>query len=789
MRLRRVLPTAWLLLPAFLVLTPVARAAEPSAVGDPKPHVDKERLERIDGLIGEAVERGQLPGAVVLVVHRGQVVLRKAYGHRSREPEATPMTVDTLFDLASLTKPIATATSVHLLVEQGKLRLSDRVGLHLPEFSKNGKEQITVEQLLLHTSGLIADNPEADYRDGRTTALERVHALAPTAPPGSRFIYSDVGYIVLGELVERLAGMPLDVFARQHIFAPLGMADTGFRPEGSRKERAAPTEQREGRWMVGEVHDPRAYHLGGVAGHAGLFGTADDLAVYARMLLAGGQHNGRPFLSPFTVQAMTTPRAVPGGLRSFGWDVQTSFSANRGELFPRGEGFGHTGFTGTSIWIHPGSETAVIFLSNRVHPKGKGNVTRLRGQVATLVAAALAPMRNAEFGVRNEFRIPHSELRISAVLAGIDVLAREGFQRLKNRRVGLVTNHTGLDRDGRATIDLLHKAEGVTLVALFSPEHGIRGSADAKVPDGKDEKTGLPVYSLYGTRRKPTAETLQGLDTLVYDIQDAGCRFYTYISTLGLVLEAAAEHKLRVVVLDRPNPIGGQVVEGPVLDAGRESFVAYHRLPVRHGMTVGELAGLFNAERKLGAELEVVRMEGWRRGDFYDRTGLRWVNPSPNLRGLTAAFLYPGVGLLETTNVSVGRGTDRPFEWVGAPWLDGRRLAEALAAHRLPGVRFVPVGITPVASVHKGVACGGVNIIVDDWSRFQPLRTGMTLALELRRLYPNDWKPDRYDVLLGHKATWEAVKNGAAWEDLEKGWQAELKQFLERRQPHLLYAD
>jgi uncharacterized protein YbbC (DUF1343 family) len=374
-------------------------------------------------------------------------------------------------------------------------------------------------------------------------------------------------------------------------------------------------------------------------------------------------------------------------------------------------------------------------------------------------------------------------------LTGIDVLERDRFALLKGKRVGLVTNHTGKDRDGRSTIDLLHGAEGVKLVALFSPEHGIRGAVDARVPDAKDEKTGLPIYSLYGARKKPTAETLQGIDVLVFDVQDAGCRFYTYLSTLGLVMEAAAENKVKVVVLDRPNPIGGVAVEGPVLDEGRESFVGFHRLPVRHGMTLGEVAGLMNAERKLGCDLTVVKLEGWRRGDFYDRTGLHWIHPSPNLRGLTAALLYPGIGLLETTNVSVGRGTDRPFEWIGAPWLDGRRLAAALATHGLPGVRFMPLKLTPTSSTHQGQACDGVQLLLDDWSRFQPLRTGLTIALELRRLYPHEWKIDRYDVLLGHKATLEALKRGTDWTELEKTWRPELERFRERRRAFLLYSE
>jgi uncharacterized protein YbbC (DUF1343 family) len=405
----------------------------------------------------------------------------------------------------------------------------------------------------------------------------------------------------------------------------------------------------------------------------------------------------------------------------------------------------------------------------------------------TWVTLALAPVAT----VHGAEPVPAD----GVVLTGIDVLRDEGFARLNGRKVGLVTNHTGRDRNGTATIDLLHKAPGVTLVALFSPEHGIRGAVDEKVADARDEKTGLSVYSLYGERRKPTADTLKGIDTLVYDIQDAGCRFYTYISTLGLVMEAAAEHGLRVVVLDRPNPIGGLAVEGPMLDVGRESFVAFHRLPVRHGLTVGELARLFNAERRgkdgkpVACELEVVAMKGWRRGDFFDRTNLTWVNPSPNLRSLTQALLYPGVGLLETTNVSVGRGTDRPFEWVGAPWIDGQKLALALAAEKLDGVRFVPLRQTPTGSVHKGADCGGVQIIVDDWSKFRPVRTGLAMACVLRHLYPNGWKVDRFDTLLVHKATFDGVKAGKGRAELERAWQDETAKFAERRKAVLLYPE
>jgi uncharacterized protein YbbC (DUF1343 family) len=491
------------------------------------------------------------------------------------------------------------------------------------------------------------------------------------------------------------------------------------------------------------------------------------------MLLNGGLYNGQRVFKATTAYAMMKPRpvALAGkmGLRTYGWDMDTSYSANRGKLFPVGGSFGHTGFTGTSMWIDPASDTAVIFLSNRVHPNGKGNVTKLRGEVATIVAAAV------KYGKHEPFAL------------GVDVLVEEQFARLKGRKVGLVTNHTGVDSQGRATIDLLHQAPGVQLVALFSPEHGIRGAVDEKVPDSKDDGTGLPIFSLYGEHRKPTSESLKGIDTLVFDIQDAGCRFYTYISTLGLVMEAAAAHKIKVVVLDRPNPLGGAAVEGPVLDAGKESFVGYHRLPIRYGLTIGELALLYNKERKIGADLEVVKMRGWKRADFFDATGVTWVHPSPNLRSLNAALTYPGIGILETTNLSVGRGTERPFEWIGAPWLDGKKLAAALAAEKLAGVRFVPLKVTPTASVYKGQACGGVQIIVDDWATFKPVRTGLAVACTLYRLYPKAWKVKNYDRLLGHQATFEALQRGVEWRELVRAWQADLEAFLQVRKQYLLY--
>jgi uncharacterized protein YbbC (DUF1343 family)/CubicO group peptidase (beta-lactamase class C family) len=708
------------------------------------------------------------------------------------------------------------------LVERGKIRLNDPVTLYLPELKGESRDRITIEQLLTHRAGYAPDFDLNEKWTGYDEAMKRL-ALEPLRnAPDTRFVYSDIGFIALGEVVHRVSGLTLDEFARRNIFEPLGMRDTGFRPRAGLAPRIAPTETRraagsylggvadktaEGEsWLRGEVHDPTSFRMGGVAGHAGLFSTADDLAIYCQMILNGGQYNGVRILSPMSVAMMTRAHAVAddGGARGLGWDIATSFSSNRGDLFPLGS-FGHTGFTGTSFWIDPASETFVVFLSNRVHPDGKGDVSSLRGRVASIVAASItdtsieqARTQESRFASEVLSGVARLSNRASMtamldppndapVLTGIDVLERENFKQLAGLRVGLVTNHTGRDRAGRQTIDVLHRASGVQLVALFSPEHGIRGLADEKVSDSKDEKTGLPIYSLYGETRRPKPGQLKDLDALVFDIQDVGVRFYTYISTLGYLMEESARAHIPLFVLDRPNPIGGLETEGPIADADKLSFTAYHRIPVRHGMTVGELATFYNDERKMNCDLRVVKMEGWRRGMWYDATNLVWVNPSPNMRSLNEATLYPGVGLLETTNLSVGRGTDTPFEIVGAPWLDGQRLASYLNNRKVAGVRFVPVRFTPKSSVFKDEECGGVNIVVIDRTRFHPVQTGLEIAVALRKLYPAEWKVDAYARLLVNAEAFEAVKRADSPEEISRLWTGELSEFRRARARALLY--
>jgi uncharacterized protein YbbC (DUF1343 family) len=374
------------------------------------------------------------------------------------------------------------------------------------------------------------------------------------------------------------------------------------------------------------------------------------------------------------------------------------------------------------------------------------------------------------------------------VLTGIDVLERDDFRQLAGRNIGLITNQTGINRSGAGDIQLLHEANSINLIAIFNPEHGLFGKLDVSlIEDSRDPITGIKVYSLYGKSRRPTAEMLTGVDTLVFDIQDIGTRFYTYISTMGHAMQAAAEHGVRFVVLDRPNPINGIIVNGPVLDKGRESFTAFHRLPVRHGMTTGELARMFKAELQLDLELEIIPLEGWQRTGYFDSTGLPWVNPSPNMRSLTEAILYPGIGLLETTNLSVGRGTDTPFELFGAPWLDGDLLALELNRLELPGVLFSPVQFTPDSSKFEGELCRGVSIRIIDREKFEPIRTGLEIALQLRLLYPQVWEIDSYDRLLGNTSVLEAIRRGQHFSEIMEIYKPSLEAFRLRRSQYLIY--
>ncbi|HZM01767.1 MAG TPA: DUF1343 domain-containing protein, partial [Candidatus Saccharimonadales bacterium] len=436
-------------------------------------------------------------------------------------------------------------------------------------------------------------------------------------------------------------------------------------------------------------------------------------------------------------------------------------------------------------------------LSNRVHPYGKGSVLKLYRTVGTLAAEAVTdfdfnfvPGALAPFP-RKKSPPPATSPRAGdlspAVLDGIDVLVQEKFAPLQGLRIGLITNPTGKDCHRYPTIDILRNAPGVQLKALFGPEHGFYGTFDEPVDDAFDEHTGLPIYSLYGEHRAPTHEQMEQLDALVFDIQDVGCRFYTYTSTLGLAMEAANREGLKFFVLDRVNPINGVTIDGPVM-SGPTGFVGYHPEPVRTGMTEGELARMYKAERHLdNLDLTIIGLRGWRREMWFDDTGQPWINPSPNMRSLTEAALYPGIGLLERCNISVGRGTGTPFEVIGAPYIEDLRLAAALNKAGLPGVCFVPVRFTPTDYIFKNQSCGGVNIILTDRSRCSVVDVAMEAARILNRWYPEQFKVERINHLLLDTPTLQAIENDQSLSEIHKLWTAKSDEFKARRAKYLLY--
>ncbi len=771
----------------------------------------------VDAILNDAVAKDEIPGAVFLVGHGGRVIYRKAYGSRALLPNREPMTIDTIFDLASLTKLVATTPSVMKLIEQGKLRLNDPVARYIPEFGAKGKDQITLRQILTHTSGLRPDPPAGDAPIGTEAMLKLIYDDTLISPPGMRFIYSDTGFIVLGELVRRVSSLPLNEFAARSIFVPLGMNHTRFLPPAAWLPEIAPTEEinlpegakagsGRGRVLRGVVHDPRSRAMGGVAGHAGLFSTADDLAVFCQMMLeegripaASGAKAGQRLFAAATVLEMTSPQSPPWSpsLRGLGWDIDTSFSSPRGDLFPVGS-YGHTGFTGTSIWIDPASQTYIILLANAVHPYGRPAISSLRSRVATAVAASLnagkrngftSPLERSAGAIHRDYDAAGVDLRTDQTKTGIDVLEEENFAPLRGKNIGLITNQTGLDSAGRRTIDVLAHAGGLKLAAIFSPEHGMAGTMDENVASSTDLATGLPIHSLYGDTRRPTDLMLRGIDALVFDIQDAGVRFYTYTSTMGYAMEEAAAHNIPFYILDRPNPLGGEMIEGPMLDRNRSSFVGYFPMPVRYGMTLGELAQMFKGENKIEVDLHVIAMKDWHRRDLFGATGLYWIPPSPNLRSLDASILYPGIEILQAAGISVGRGTDTPFEQFGAPWIHASELARELNGRFIPGVRFVPTRFTPAAGLYYNILCEGIALVITDRSSLNSMLMGLEIAAALNKLYPKQFVLGNIIELVGSASTVERMKKGDAPTRIVNDWADELEAFRKMRAKYLIYSE
>jgi uncharacterized protein YbbC (DUF1343 family)/CubicO group peptidase (beta-lactamase class C family) len=853
----------------------------------------------VSAVIEAAISAKKLPGAVVVVGHGGKVVFEQAYGVRKLAGEpgvddtpspAEAMTVDTIFDMASLTKCLVTATAVMQLMEQGKVDVDAPVVTYLPEFGANGKEKVTVRELLTHYSGLP---PDVDLKDAwglakpdKAEGIKRAMEAKLDSTPGTKFSYSDVNFIVLGALVEKLSGYTLEDYARVHIFTPLKMEHTSFvthyctcsteaprepPPYGMEKTRfvipcdfnicsaapfpldqVAPTaHDDEGtaatnpdfdHLLRGVVHDPTTRRMGGVAGQAGVFSTAADMTKFSQALLDKLLRNAGPFpLKQATLKLMTMPEqpatAVGGATvfaasgttttgvaaRGFGWDINSAYSRPRGSVFPLGS-FGHTGFTGTSLWFDPASDTYVVLLANAIHPRGNPPISALRGDVATAVARALGIG-----GATSQLSGPSAGT--PNVLTGIDVLEATRFAALQGAaarhggklRIGLLTNLTGVDAEGRRTIDVLRSAgRGVELARLFSPEHGIFGAKDStEIGQEVDPATELKVTSLYGAKdadRRPKPEDLKDLDAVVIDLQDAGVRFYTYETVVGYFLEAAvceraSGHGLEVVVLDRPDLVGGVAVQGPVSDTAA-SYINYMPEPVRPGMTLGELAKYMEGERagscvgsgtKASQEgLTVIPMQGWRRDEYFDQTKVKWVNPSPNLRSVEEAVLYPGLGMLDATNVSVGRGTATPFQVFGAgaaattkdapaqeAWFEGKAVADYLTARKIPGVEFTATRFAVAEDgnmyPYHGQTMDGVRMTVTDRAMLDSPELGIEILSALHHLYPTQFKLDKAAALIANTETIVALERGDDPRAIAAGWAAGVEAFEERRAKYLIY--
>jgi len=743
-------------------------------------------FENVDRLLEDFRQRGAFPGGVLAVVDRDSLVHVYPFGHLTDEPDAPPVTAGTLYDLASLTKVVATTTMAMILVDEGKLDLDRPVQDFLPGFRGPGKETVTVRHLLTHSAGLPATAPLYKEIQGKAAYLERIEAmdLDLTAPPGSRSVYSDLGMILLGEILEQAAGRPFETFVRKRVLDPLGMHNTLFRPPAALRPRIAPTEidPWRGRLIQGEVHDENAFALGGVAPHAGLFATAPDLARFARMLLNGGALHGRRIVSPETLALFTRRAGIPGSDRALGWDTKSAEGSSAGTLFsPRS--FGHTGFTGTSIWIDPDRQLAVILLTNRVYPTRENNLIReARPAVADAVVRALAGPSSSASSASPPVRV------------GLERIAAGETAALEGKHLGLIVHAASVTAEGRHAVEVLRERH-LDVVRLFAPEHGLRGQAAAgeRVESDRDPVSGLPVVSLYGEHRRPSPADLADLDALVFDLQDAGVRFYTYASTLILSLQSAAEVGIDFVVLDRPNPLGGERVAGPV-SAPRnvvpESFLNLAPGPLVHGLTLGEMARHLNARLDPPARLVVLPLEGWKRHMTWSATGRPWVSPSPNLQSAEAALAYPGTALLEATNLSEGRGTDAPFLLLGAPWLT---ISDDPPA--VPGYRFETAHFTPKSSPaapqpkYEDQECQGLRIHVTDPETADPYRLGVTLLAYLSRQPGFAWRDggEALTRLLGSPRLLQDLQAGKTVEEILAADAEDHAAWRQERQPALLY--
>ncbi|GMV99110.1 MAG: hypothetical protein AMXMBFR84_02490 [Candidatus Hydrogenedentota bacterium] len=703
------------------------------------PNPDKLRA----GLL-QAIAEAKAPGACAIIGDAEHTYLHDAQGARQLIPTRLPVETSTLYDLASLTKVIATTTALMQLYEAGEIDLDQPVSdiYPIPAFSA-----FTIRHCLTHTTGLSAGLPY--YKDAKSIdeMLQRYSALPLKWTPGSRWLYSDVGFMLLGRIVELKARDSIDSYCKRHIFDPLEMTRTLYTPPKDLAPLCAATEQCAWRKRViaGEVHDENCSAVGGVAGHAGLFGTAEDLARFCRALLTGR------LLKSKTVSQMTAfGQTIPYPWQGLGWQIDPWASKNQGYL-PSRTAIGHTGWTGTSIWMDTATGLFAVLLGNTCHPS---RTERDNGLYRRVFYTAVAK----EFYVNTT---THS---------GLDRLLREDFAELRGHRIALLTNHAAVDQQGRHALDVLKIAPDVRIATLYSPEHGIRGHAEAG-ESVASENGPIPVVSLYGDRKFPSKEELESIDYFVVDLQDIGSRYYTYMSTMKDCLAACAAMKKTALILDRPNPVGGAVLEGTIAQTVG-SPVCCAPIPVRHGMTMGELALYFLQTEFSATPLRVLvsPLDNCERARFFDECTLPWVPPSPNMPTAETALLYVGTCLFEGVNVNEGRGTDTPFHVMGSPWMDAKRIVENVHPEDRPGIDLEPVRYTPKAipgkaanPAYRDEACEGVRLIVRDKRSARPFRTAIALLAALRELHPRklEFKP-MFDVLAGGDALRTRIQNGDA---------------------------
>lgn len=691
----------------------------------------------------QAVRAADAPGAVAWVGNAEGCLFQGAAGLRQRIPDPVPATLDTVYDLASLTKVVATTTATMLLWESGRLDLDAPLTTWLP-YPTLGI--FTPRHLLTHTTGLPPGRPLHLEVDNYDDAIARIAQTASDWPPGTRRRYSDLGFMLLGKVVEAAAGQSFESYCRRRIFGPLNMQRTGFNPDPRFRDQCAATEQCpwRGRVMQGEVHDENAWAIGGVSGHAGLFSTAEDLARFSRGMLDSR------ILRQETMAEMLKLTHVPSyPWQGLGWKVDPWRDGSEGYL-PFRRAFGHTGWTGTCLWVDFDSGLHAILLSNTCHPSRAHRDNRtLRRVFFTAVHAHYAPEK-------------------SNAHTGLDRLVWDEFSAIRGKRIAVLTHQAAVDQLGRPMLDVLALAPDVQVKRIYSPEHGLRGQAEAgaKVTS---QAGAVPVISLYGERTQPTQDELRGVDMFLVDLQDIGARFYTYIATMRACMAACADARVPLLVLDRPNPLGNAIVEGPMPEK-TGSLVCAAEVPTRHGMTIGEMALFFwsTAFNRKGFEVRLLTVDGWPNTLRAEALPQPWTPPSPNIPTAETALVYSGTCLFEGVNLNEGRGTESPFLLIGAPWLDTAAVLAAVAADAPPGCALEAVEYTPrviegkaSSPRYKGERCAGIRIRVTDAGALRPFTLAVALlqAIQARHQGTFEWLA-YFDTLAGGPALRKAIQAG-----------------------------